>query len=188
MIYKNFLLPLHQDAQIEQARIESHWFNSNSSSWDKIQRFSNHQQFILNEVNRFADYWYPLLAQRKKQMAKKAVVSGQFDGFTLVNIDLTDAEKKVFKAWLAEHTAETDGLLAELMHLGYKFSVKYSQSQEMYYGTITSESEDNEDYRCSVTSHAKNWFTSLMLSYYKWDKLSKRVIVKRAVAKDDDIG
>jgi len=188
MLFYGTLHKLRWETEQEMVRLFAIRDNPDSSSWDKIQQNSNHLQYLLNQVNRFSDNYYPLIASRRKQMAKTKKTQGAFEGFTLINIELTEAEKKAFKSWLTENTANSDVLLTDLMHQGYKFSVSYSPNQAMFYGSITSQSDDNEDYRCTVTSHAKNWYTALMLSYYKWDKLSKRVLTQRTVANEDDIG
>jgi len=188
MRYHNVLLPLHHEFKTEKFRLDTLYAQAYGNQWYYVRYNSEIIRNNVETINNFFTYWYPYLQPRGKTMATKKSSKGKFEGFEMIQIGITDAEKKDFKKWLADHVGSTDAIVAEMLNEGYKISISKSESNERVYGSMTSNREDNDDYRSTLTSHANDWLTAVLLSYWKWDKLSKRVLTPRSIDTGDDIG
>lgn len=141
----------------------------------------------MDWLDNYFHYWEFYLLKRGKKMARKQIKKSYSD-WNLISVELTTAEKNTFKTWKTANNDNADMLFAEALTEGYKISVSYSDTQDRFYGTITSASEDNADHKNSVTSHANDWFTAVMLSIYKWKVVMEGNLTSKRLAPDEDFG
>lgn len=188
MQFYGIILPLHHQTLSELDRLEKLCDRRGCSLWSTHRFNSSILTRIIERVNLQSEYWYPYLQKRGNKMAKKTVVKGAFEGYKLVNVRMTEAEKKEFKAWLKVERENADLHIGDLLSSGYKFSISQPNGDATFYATLTSSDEGNEDYRSSCTSHARDWFTALMLALYKWERITRKLLVERAVDVEDDLG
>lgn len=128
-------------------------------------------------------------AKREVIMAYQKGKKSNFIDWTMMNVEITEAEKKAFTAWYQTNVGKAEELLAKAMNDGYKLSVSYSFNQGRFYATYSQCNPDMPDYQTSLSSHANGWIKAIFLTHWKIYVLGSGVIKSREPkADEDDIG
>lgn len=180
-------------AEFKLALLESPYINVNSyipnqHGWIYPVRSIPYQETQLRILQKYVDQRYEAICPKRIQMAKKTnKTSTQFD-WNMVQIDLTEADKKLFTKWQMENVANLETMLDEHLSDGYKFSFNKGKKGDLYYVTMTQTDEEAKDGRSSLTSYAGTWIKALMLTIYKYRTFCKDGLEERVIDTSDHMG
>lgn len=97
-----------------------------------------------------------------------------FEPVTFVRFELTAEDKKAYAKWAETMRNNVDDLVTEVLQANHKISWSFNGQTDSFITSVTGKQEDCINASRCYTSHAKDYFTSLMVALYKYHVIWKR--------------
>lgn len=104
---------------------------------------------------------------KKRTSEVKTVVDGKKPVNPFINYDMTDDEKKIFKAWAHENVDELKNLLDKLLDDGMNFSCKWDTFNDCVAAFILCVKDGDERKGFILTGRGSTFFGASMGVLYK---------------------